>query len=109
MRSVAERFLVQEAAELEKARARRAARMRAQEESLHAMKEVPLPPPPPYCCPYPCPYCTLPLLTTANGGGTTALSNPDPSETPLRQHARTLPPAAASPLETLQPPHLALL
>jgi hypothetical protein len=22
------------------------------------------PPPPPYCCPYPCPYCTLPLLTT---------------------------------------------
>jgi hypothetical protein len=23
-------------------------------------KEVP---PPPYCCPYPCPYCTLPLLT----------------------------------------------
>ena len=20
------------------------------------------PPPPPYCCPYPCPYCTLPLL-----------------------------------------------
>jgi len=20
--------------------------------------------PPPYCCPYPCPYCTLPLLTT---------------------------------------------
>jgi hypothetical protein len=23
------------------------------------------PPPPPYCCPYPCPYCTLPLLTTA--------------------------------------------
>jgi hypothetical protein len=20
---------------------------------------------PPYCCPYPCPYCTLPLLTTA--------------------------------------------
>ena len=22
-------------------------------------------PPPPYCCPYPCPYCTLPLLTTA--------------------------------------------
>jgi len=21
--------------------------------------------PPPYCCPYPCPYCTLPLLTTA--------------------------------------------
>ena len=20
----------------------------------------------PYCCPYPCPYCTLPLLTTAN-------------------------------------------
>ena len=23
------------------------------------------PPPLPYCCPYPCPYCTLPLLTTA--------------------------------------------
>jgi hypothetical protein len=22
-------------------------------------------PPPPDCCPYPCPYCTLPLLTTA--------------------------------------------
>jgi len=22
-------------------------------------------PAPPYCCPYPCPYCTLPLLTTA--------------------------------------------
>ena len=22
-----------------------------------------MPPPPPYCCPYPCPYCTLPLLT----------------------------------------------
>jgi hypothetical protein len=23
-----------------------------------------VPSPPPYCCPYPCPYCTLPLLTT---------------------------------------------
>ena len=26
------------------------------------------PPPPPFCCPYPCPYCTLPLLTTTAGG-----------------------------------------
>ena len=24
--------------------------------------------PPPNCCPYPCPYCTLPLLTTAKPG-----------------------------------------
>jgi hypothetical protein len=22
-------------------------------------------PPPPYCCPYPCPYCTLPLAAVA--------------------------------------------
>ena len=38
------------------------------------------PPPPPYCCPYPCPYCTLPLLTTAGGGrgggGDLALGDP---------------------------------
>ena len=31
-------------------------------------------PPPPYCCPYPCPYCTLPLLTT--GGGRSWVSRP---------------------------------
>ena len=31
-----------------------------------AARGLELPPPPfPYCCPYPCPYCTLPLLTTA--------------------------------------------
>ena len=24
------------------------------------------PPPPPYSCPYPCPYCALPLLTTTS-------------------------------------------
>ena len=30
--------------------------------------ETTAPPLPPYCCPYPCPYCTLPLLTTTAGG-----------------------------------------
>jgi hypothetical protein len=27
-----------------------------------AWRALGAPPPPPYCCPYPCPYCTLPLL-----------------------------------------------
>jgi hypothetical protein len=55
-------------------------------------------PPPPYCCPYLCPYCTLPLLTTATaaGGGlpdgapaprTLALGARDPPE---RRAARRL-------------------
>ena len=30
-----------------------------------AGRRLPQPPPPYHCCPYPCPYCTLPLLTTA--------------------------------------------
>jgi len=37
-------------------------------------------PPPPYCCPYPCPYCTLPLLARVQKGvGGRALS---PQATP---------------------------
>jgi hypothetical protein len=29
-------------------------------------------PPPPYCCPYPCPYCTLPSCGHSRGGGCAA-------------------------------------
>jgi hypothetical protein len=34
--------------------------------------EVAASPPPPYCCPYPCPYCTLTLLTTVFSDGPAA-------------------------------------
>ena len=46
-------------------------------------------PPPPYCCSYPCPYCTLPLLTTAK-----PLSGANASRTPM---ATKSPSSAASP------------
>jgi len=45
-------------------------------------------PPPPYCCPYPCPYCTLPLLTTAKPlTGSHAHAACTPSDTPPRNQA----------------------
>ena len=40
--------------------------------------------PPPYCCPYPCPYCTLPLLTTAPSPPG-ATPKPRPSTSPPAQ------------------------
>ena len=51
-----------------------------------------LAPPPPYCCPYPCPYCTLPLLTTAKplsyrGGGGGGQGGGGRCHTPTRRHA----------------------
>ena len=35
-------------------------------------------PPPPYFCPYPCPYCTLPLLTTRRGNKVCNTNVPPP-------------------------------
>ena len=50
--------------------------------------------PPPYCCPYPCPYCTLPLSTTERTMCPRAFRRPGPTR---RLPARLAPARGATP------------
>ena len=58
------------------------------------------PPPPPYCCPYPCPYRTLPLLTTANALPTAVARRAPSSCNPPPPPRAAIPPWCACPIST---------
>jgi hypothetical protein len=61
LRSMRAPLLVRETASRTKASAR------GWQVRLSEIETVCVPPPPPYCCPYPCPYCTLVSRSTERG------------------------------------------
>ena len=54
----------------------RRARESVRADALTPLRSQSMHPPPPYCCPYPYPYCTLPLLTRGVVSGRRACTPP---------------------------------